>query len=118
MSELLNGKLSRSSRSEDEQTEMKNFRHESFLSIDRAGLIGVKLHGLRVVWVAGLARAVLDHPEAICAFNPGGELLLGRPEIDARVETDRRIDAPALDTWSNVRLFSYDDGWSFMDTVG
>src|SRR5512133_2244581 len=69
-------------------------------------------------FVTGLARAVLDHPEAICAFNPGGELLLGRPEIDARVETDRRIDAPALDTWSNVRLFSYDDGWSFMDTVG
>lgn len=69
-------------------------------------------------FVTDLARAVLDHPAAICAFNPGGELLLTAAELDARLETDRRIDVPALDAWTNVRLFRHEDGWTVMDTVG
>lgn len=69
-------------------------------------------------FLTGVARAVLDHPDAICAFNPGGELVLDARELDARVETDRGTAVPALDVWSNVRLFKRDDGWLLMDTVG
>jgi hypothetical protein len=69
-------------------------------------------------FVTGLARAVLDHPDALCAFNPGGELVLPAAELDARLETARRIEVPPLDAWTNVRLFRHVDGWLVMDTVG
>jgi hypothetical protein len=71
-----------------------------------------------LAFVTGIARAVLEHPDALCAFNPGGELVLPRAELDARLDTARRIDVPALDAWTNVRLFKHEDGWLVMDTVG
>src|SRR5512133_3015620 len=75
MSELLNGKLSRSSRSEDEQTEMKNFRHESFLSIDRAGLIGVKRHRNLAIF---LLFANETRPSTVSVMKPSKNRAKGR----------------------------------------
>jgi hypothetical protein len=65
MSELRNRKLSRSSLSEVWLTEEKTFRYGKLLSIDRAGLIGVK----------PLAHLANDRTSAIRSLSSGAEPL-------------------------------------------
>jgi len=62
--------------------------------------------------------ALLEAPEALCYFNPGGEVLRGEGELRQGLNYAWNHDLPPLDMWTNVRLFTAEDGWVIMDTVG
>ncbi len=62
--------------------------------------------------------ALLELPEAICYFNPGGEVLRDEHGLRQGLNSAWSHDIPPLDMWTNVRLFRAADEWSLMDTVG
>ncbi|KAA5541387.1 DUF4261 domain-containing protein [Roseiconus nitratireducens] len=62
--------------------------------------------------------AVLDLPEAICYFNPGGEVLRDENGLRQGLNYAWNYELPPLDMWTNVRLFRAEDSWAMMDTVG
>ena len=62
--------------------------------------------------------AVLEMPEAICYFNPGGEVLRDDSGLRQGLNHAWNHDLPPLDMWTNVRLFRATEQWSLMDTVG
>jgi Domain of unknown function (DUF4261) len=63
-------------------------------------------------------EAVLELPEAICYFNPGGEVLRDRDGLRRGLNHAWNHQLPPLDMWTNVRLFRVTEQWSVMDTVG
>lgn len=65
-----------------------------------------------------LARALLDVKGATLLFVPGAELLFDAEQLDSRVEDARELERPALDLWSNVRMFRLDARTLLMDTTG
>lgn len=68
-----------------------------------------------------LTKAVemlLEMPEAICYFNPGGEVLRDENGLRQGLNSAWNHDVPPLDMWTNVRLFRAEAEWSLMDTVG
>lgn len=68
-----------------------------------------------------LTRAVtdlLELPEAICYFNPGGEVLRDENGLRRGLNYAWNHDLPPLDMWTNVRLFQATPKWKLMDTVG
>lgn len=64
------------------------------------------------------AALILEMPEAICYFNPGGEVLRDDGGLRRGLNYAWSHDLPPLDMWTNVRLFRATDTWSLMDTVG
>ena len=62
--------------------------------------------------------AILESPEAICYFNPGGEVLRDANRLREGLNHAWSHELPPLDMWTNVRIFSEDDDWVIMDTVG
>ena len=65
-----------------------------------------------------LATAILNAPQALCYFNPNGEILRDKADIQESLNFAAEHGFPALDIWSNVRLFKINDEWALMDTVG
>ena len=74
------------------------------------------LHELEFVMKA--VTAALEMPEAICYFNPGGEVLRDGDGLRQGLNYAWNHDLPPLDMWTNVRLFRATEQWSLMDTVG
>ncbi|MEM6468329.1 MAG: DUF4261 domain-containing protein [Planctomycetota bacterium] len=62
--------------------------------------------------------ALLDLPEAICYFNPGGEVLRDQNGLRQGLNFAWNYEVPPLDMWTNVRLFKGEEPWRLMDTVG
>ncbi len=62
--------------------------------------------------------AVLELPEAICYFNPGGEVLRSESGLREGLNFAWSHDLPPLDMWTNVRLYQASESWTLMDTVG
>ncbi|TWT74072.1 DUF4261 domain-containing protein [Allorhodopirellula solitaria] len=62
--------------------------------------------------------ALLESPEALCYFNPGGEILRDADLLRQGLNHAWSHELPPLDMWTNVRIFTEDDGWVVMDTVG
>ena len=65
-----------------------------------------------------MARALLNDQAAICYFNPSGEVLLQKAELDDSLKFHAEHDIPPLDLWSNIRLFRLNERWLLMDSVG
>lgn len=68
-----------------------------------------------------LSKAVatlLEMPDAICYFNPGGEVLRDDDGLRRGMNYAWSHELPPLDMWTNVRLFRATETWSLMDTVG
>ncbi len=63
-------------------------------------------------------ETLLEMPEAICYFNPGGEVLRDENGLRQGLNSAWNHDVPPLDMWTNVRLFRAEEEWSLMDTVG
>ncbi|MCD0459622.1 DUF4261 domain-containing protein [Roseiconus lacunae] len=61
---------------------------------------------------------LLELPEAICYFNPGGEILQDQSGLRQGLNFAWNYELPPLDMWANVRLFRSDDAWALMDIVG
>jgi hypothetical protein len=57
-------------------------------------------------------------PDAICYFNPGGEVLRDDDGLRRGMNYAWSHELPPLDMWTNVRLFRATETWSLMDTVG
>ena len=62
--------------------------------------------------------ALLELPQAICYFNPCGEVLRGADELRQGLNYAWNYELPPLDMWSNVRLFRAEENWMLMDTIG
>lgn len=62
--------------------------------------------------------AVLEMPDAICYFNPGGEVIRDEGGLRRGLNHAWNHDLPPLDMWTNVRIYRADPTWSLMDTVG
>lgn len=64
------------------------------------------------------ATALLESPAALCYFNPGGEILRDATLLRQGLNHAWSHELPPLDMWTNVRIFTEDEGWLVMDTVG
>jgi hypothetical protein len=69
-------------------------------------------------FVTKVAQSLLVLPQAMCYFNPGGEVLRNRELTEECLEFSAEHLLPALELWSNVRPFMIDDQFFLMDTVG
>jgi len=65
-----------------------------------------------------IVTRLLELPEAICYFNPGGELLRDAEGLREGLNFAWAHELPPLDMWTNIRLFRADEAWSLMDTIG
>lgn len=68
--------------------------------------------------VTEVAAAITELPQAICYFNPNGEVLRDLKTLNESFEYAEENDFPPLDLWSNVRLYRLENDWAVMDTVG
>lgn len=68
--------------------------------------------------VTEVAAALTELPQAICYFNPNGEVLRDSKTLNESFELAEENDFPPLDLWSNVRLFKLENNWATMDTIG
>ncbi|HOV26384.1 MAG TPA: DUF4261 domain-containing protein [Pseudobacteroides sp.] len=73
-----------------------------------------------MMFLTKLTRKLLDIPEALCYFNPNGEVLASKEIIDSLLDRQVEIGLLPLELWANVRLFNLPDNndWMLMDTVG
>lgn len=69
-------------------------------------------------FVTNIAASLLDLPEALCYFNPNGEILCDQDSLRERLNWGWANSLPAFDAWCNIRLFNADEGWFLMDSVG
>lgn len=71
-----------------------------------------------LVFVTEIAAKLAELPQAICYFNPNGEVLRDLEGMEQSIEFANEDDLPPHELWTNIRLFKVDDEWSLMDTVG
>lgn len=71
-----------------------------------------------LMFVTKAVEAALQMPEAICYFNPAGEVLRDRDGLRRGLNHSWKHELPPIEMWTNVRLFAAEEGWSLMDTVG
>jgi len=69
-------------------------------------------------FLLGLAGALLQHPAALCYFNPNGEVLTSAEMLRETQDYHTAEDLPPLSLWCNVRLFNLSSEWAVMDCVG
>ncbi len=66
-----------------------------------------------------LARRVMDLPHALALFDPNGEVILPRDEVDAVLDHARAKSIPPMELLTHVRLFRLaGEQGMLMDTVG
>lgn len=71
-----------------------------------------------LTFLTSICNALLQLPQAICYFNPSGEVLRDRETFEESLQLCSEHEIPTVDLWSNVRLFRFDNDWAMMDTVG
>ncbi|HSI86559.1 MAG: DUF4261 domain-containing protein [Candidatus Methylacidiphilales bacterium] len=69
-------------------------------------------------FIGPLASRLMQHPQALCFFNPNGELLMPREFLDKSIKHALESKLPPLQLCSNVRLYEATTGWKLMDTIG
>jgi len=69
-------------------------------------------------FLTDLVVPMLNMPEALCYFNPNGEVLRDRNFVEGVLDFSRERKLPPLDLWSNIRFFRLEENWLMMDTVG
>jgi hypothetical protein len=103
-------------------------QHQAFLRIRVSYVFGVSNDALvmpkdceptdELRFITRIAMDLLQHPAALCYFNPNGEMLAERALMEQVIEHYRSANLPPVDLWCNRRMFRLDDGWMMMDTVG
>ncbi len=71
-----------------------------------------------LAFVTEIAATLTELPEAICYFNPNGEVVRDIQGVDESIDFANDNELPPHELWSNVRLFKLNDEWSIMDSVG
>lgn len=69
-------------------------------------------------FISNLALAILEHPKALCLFNPSGEILMNKVDLFEALEFGKENSLPPLNALTNVRMFNIDEKWLMMDSVG
>jgi hypothetical protein len=102
-------------------------QHQGFIRIRSSYVFGKEDAAIRpadydaeqdLEFVTKIAQAVLALPQALCYFNPNGEVLRDQALLDESIDDGKTSELPPLDLWANIRLFRIDDTFSLMDTVG
>ncbi|MEZ6089195.1 MAG: DUF4261 domain-containing protein [Pirellulaceae bacterium] len=104
-------------------------KHQCFLRVlssyvigtddDRAGMLPENYDPLdEMEFLTKIVSNLLKLPEALCYFNPCGEVLRSEDGLREGLNYAWCHHLPALDMWTNVRLFRATTEWSLMDTVG
>lgn len=65
-----------------------------------------------------VASDLLNNDNAICYFNPNGEVIIPKQNLDEMIIYHKTNNLPPLSVWSNIRLFNVNDDWLMMDSVG
>lgn len=71
-----------------------------------------------LMFLMRMALALGSLKEAICYFNPNGEVLLPFPGLAETLDHHAKHELPPLDCWANIRLFNLSETWVLMDSVG
>ena len=67
----------------------------------------------------GVAEALLEHPAALCYFNPAGELLASRELLATVCEAFHNASQPAINALANRRMNKVEDSdWKVIDLIG
>lgn len=69
-------------------------------------------------FITDIADKLLNLPEALCYYNPNGEVLCPPQAVRDALQYADNNELLPLDLWANVRLFNVGEGWFLMDTVG
>jgi hypothetical protein len=69
-------------------------------------------------FITRIVMELLRHPDALCYFNPNGELLAERSFMEKVLDHYQKASLPPVDLWSNRRMFKLKENWMMMDTVG
>ncbi|WP_068140737.1 DUF4261 domain-containing protein [Roseimaritima ulvae] len=69
-------------------------------------------------FITRVISRLLELPEAICYFNPGGEVLMNAEDLRGGLNEAWQHDLVPVDMWTNVRLFRATETWTLMDTIG
>ncbi len=69
-------------------------------------------------WLFRLVLAVMDTPGALLYFNPNSEVLMTRDDLAAHLESSANAKVLPLMAIAKSRLFSVEEGWQMVDTVG
>ncbi len=106
-------------------------RHDSFVRINCSYLFGAKPNdkvfpadyepSAELFAVTRIAADLLALPNALCYFNPAGEVLQSRQGIEELFQRHEREGLLPLELWSNTRFLELDKEtpvWSLLDTVG
>lgn len=73
---------------------------------------------LELEFLTQLATSFLELPEALCYFNPNGEMLRDGDSLRVALNHGWANKIPPLHVWSNIRVFGINDDWALMDSVG
>lgn len=69
-------------------------------------------------FVTELAAKVMNLPQTLAYFSPGGEVLRGRAEVKEALRFAAEDELPPIELWANVRAFPLPPDSLLMDTVG
>ena len=64
-----------------------------------------------------VAHAILGLPQALCYFNPNGEVLRDKASLESQLPSSPDDPIP-IELWANVRIYQMDPAGELMDTVG
>ena len=103
-------------------------RHQCFVRIRSSYLFGAQPDSAalpeaynaveELQFVTSIALQLLQHPAALCYFNPNGEVLAPLHSMQQILAHYAGRQLPPLDLWCNVRMFAMEEGQVLMDTVG
>ncbi|MGB0581276.1 MAG: DUF4261 domain-containing protein [Limisphaerales bacterium] len=103
-------------------------RHQAFLRIRSTYVIGAEDDSPvmpedyaafpELEFITQVAGALIRLTDALCYFNPNGEILMDQAGLASAIEFSKENDLPPLDVWTNVRVNTLSEEWAAMDTVG
>jgi hypothetical protein len=70
-------------------------------------------------FMLAVVEALLEHPKALCYFNPNGETLAPLAALSEICDHYRKAGLPAINLLANRRMMKFQNSeWMMMDTVG
>ncbi len=103
-------------------------QHKAFIRLRSSYILGAEKDLLclpkdyqplpELKFITEIVKALMKHASALCYFNPNGEVVLGPIEFLKKLEFAESNNLPALENWSNIRLFNLEGNWLMMDSVG
>jgi hypothetical protein len=110
------------------ENDKDNFHHSGFLRLKISYVFGAESEALvrpanynsmkELEFLDGIMQVILGMVDDGIYFNPNGELLLTGKSFQDCIDFSKASGLPALDLYSNVRLYNIDDDFRLMDSVG